>query len=160
MKQLRLASLAAFALTLAAAPAAAQPEGKDERPIVVQGQARAVAEIERILEADNLDTGTLTTREVVETIHGIPRGGAPDDFWTAYQAHVRAWERFAAAEAEAETFQSGKREGLDQAVAELEAAEQGVGSSFAEVERVARRYGAQLPTPIATDAAVDLRDTV
>ena len=56
---------------------------------------RRSIEIERILEADNLDTSQLSPRDVVEIVSGIERGRAPQDFWDAYQLHVQAWTRLA-----------------------------------------------------------------
>ena len=101
------------------------------------------AEIERILEADNLDTSRLNPTEVAQTIASIPRGRAPEDFWRAYQDHVRAWQLFAQLVEQAvrqqgeSTFVEGEQE--------LLAAERAIETTFAEVERIARRYGARMP---------------
>ena len=83
-----LAALALLSLPLPAAAAAQAPD------IVVRGDVQR-REIERILRADNVDTSRLGARAVAEAIADIGRGRAPDDFWRAYQAHVRAWERLA-----------------------------------------------------------------
>ena len=92
------------------------------------------AEIERILALDNLDTLSRSPRDVADTMASIRRGRAPTDFWLAYLAHVRAWQRFASA-----TETSDWNERL--------VAERAIDDSFDEVERIARRYGARLPTP-------------
>jgi hypothetical protein len=127
----------AFAAILVPAQAPAQQ-------LVVQGDA-ARTEIERILNADNLDSNRLTPREIAETIAQIERGRAPEDFWNAYQIHVRAWARFAAA---VERAQRAQREStLGEEMAELQAAESAIGTTFDEVERIALRYGARLPVP-------------
>lgn len=144
---MRLAAVCLAAVLAAAAPVAAQPPQGDTPPIVVEGDAIARSEIERILEADNLDTAALRTSEVLAAMRRIPRGRAPDDFWSAYQAHLRAWERFEAAEARAEALASGKQDGLEEAVAQVVQADRDINSTFDEVERIARRYGARLPTP-------------
>jgi hypothetical protein len=127
---MRLAPLAAMALLALPAPsisAAVAAEGGD---IVVRGDV-ARKEIERILQADNVDTTQLDAREVADAMGGIERGRAPDDFWAAYQAHVAAWNRLAQA--------SGSFERT--------LAEQAIEASFHEVERIARLYRARLPTP-------------
>lgn len=110
-----------------------------DQDVVVHGQ-RARAEIERILAADNLDTGELSAREVAEVMENIPRGGAPEDFWAAYQAHVRAWEELANAEDLAAD---------DEDSASVDAAQDAIETTFDEVERIAGRYGARLPVPRA-----------
>jgi hypothetical protein len=124
---MRFLTLAALALLAPGAPA---PVAAQEADIVVRGDV-ARNEIERILDADNLDTSRLSAREVAEAIGRIRRGRAPEDFWAAYQAHVAAWGRLAQA-----TEIAAQR----QADSEIEA-------SFDEVERIARAYGAILPTP-------------
>lgn len=135
------------ALALSALPAAAQPEAERDPAIVVEGQALQRLEIERILEADNLDTSRLSTRDVLEAMRAIPRGRAPDDFWAAYRAHVRAWERFAAAEARLEALQGGKSGDAAAAIAAMQEADLAIETTFDEVERIARRYGARIPVP-------------
>jgi hypothetical protein len=133
-------------MLLVAMPAAAAPAPAQEPDAAVPREA-ARSEIERILQADNLDTDQLSPRDVADTIAGIARGRAPEDFWTAYQAHVRAWERFAqvwdrtAAQRGESTFIENEEELLE--------AEQAIGTTFDEVERIARRYGARLPVPRA-----------
>jgi len=131
----------AFALSLLLLPTQASAQQRD---IVVRGQTER-AEIERILNADNLDTANLTPDEVVETISQIQRGRAPEDFWNAYQLHVRAWASLAAAvdRAQSARGESTFGDGSD----EIEAASNAIGSTFDEVERIARRYGAHLPAP-------------
>src|SRR5688572_13303018 len=84
MRSVHLVLLALLAVQLPAAVAA------QESDIVVRGEVQR-AEIERILAADNLDTSRLSEREVADIVGGIERGRAPQDFWLAYRAHVRAW---------------------------------------------------------------------
>ena len=116
--------------------------------VVAQDQDKTVtapsqlAEIRRILWADNVDTSNLTTREVADTIARIPRGSAPDDFWAAYQAHVFAWERLADLVDDPEAEDD-----------ELAAAEEAVSTTFDEVERIARIYGARMPIPPAEQSS-------
>jgi hypothetical protein len=141
MNAFRLILLAAAA-ALAAPPAMAA----QEQDIVVNGHA-ARAEIERILNADNLDTDNLEPRDVADTMAAIQRGGAPDDFWNAYQAHVRAWSLYADEVEQAGNGSEAQPDsvyGFDQ-VSEAQAA---IASTFDEVERIAHRYGARLPMPI------------
>lgn len=140
MRLIRLAILAFLAL-LPPAVVAAQPD-----EVVVRGDVARI-EIERILNADNVDAARISPREVAETIAAIGRGRAPDDFWEAYQAHVRAWQRLADA-FEAVQRQQGEStfvEGWE----ELAEAERAIETTFYEVERVALRCGARLPTPRA-----------
>jgi hypothetical protein len=134
MMLIRLAMLVLLAPPLAATAAAQNPD------IVVRGDV-ARSEIERILRADNLDTSRLGPREVADSIGAIERGRAPDDFWLAYRAHVTAWVRLAEAE-DAVRLRPGPA-----ASAELEKADQAIDSTFDDVERIARLYGARLPTP-------------
>ena len=124
MRSVRLAALAILALETPGAVAAADTE------IVVRGDAFRL-EIERILDADNVDTSRLGARQVAEAMGAIDRGRAPEDFWKAYRAHVAAWNRMARSEAR-----------LERALAE-----QAIDASFDEVERIARRYRARLPVP-------------
>lgn len=135
--------LRALTLALAALLAPAHAAAQDQN-VVARGDATRL-EIERILEADNLDTSQLSPREVVEIVSGIERGRAPQDFWDAYQLHIQAWGRFADMVEQIQRQQSGSTfiEGIDQ----LAAAEAAIGTTFDEVERIARRYGARLPTP-------------
>jgi hypothetical protein len=132
-----LALLALLALPLPAAAAAQQPD------IVVRGGVQR-AEIERILAADNVDTSRLSEREVADIAGQIERGRAPQDFWLAYRAHVRAWERLADA-AEKARYEQGESFFESE---ELVKAEQAIDATFGEVERIARVYGARLPTPL------------
>lgn len=161
---MRIARTAMFALFVFAAPAAIAgqlpQEGQDQegvqqpqqqtRPapepqqdIVVNGDI-ARTEIERILQEDNLGGRRLTPRETAETMAGISRGRAPQDFWSAYQLHVQAWQLYAAA-----LEQGGQRQG-DPSFGfngDAEEAERAITTTFNEVERIARRYGARLPAP-------------
>jgi hypothetical protein len=135
MKSVPLALLALLAF---AVPAAASAQGAD---IVVHGDV-ARSEIERILGADNVDTSSLSEREVADILEGIERGRAPQDFWAAYRAHVTAWKRLAAA------AEIAGRVGATRSDAEaLVRAGQAIDASFDEVERIARSYGARLPIP-------------
>lgn len=143
---MRTLRLIAFAMLLATgAPAIAQT---GTAPMEVRGTAVQRMEIERILEADNLDVERLTTDQILQTMRGIPRGRAPGDFWAAYEAHIRAWEQFAAAEARVQRLgDSAKPSVVERAEAALAAGEAAIESSFAEVLRIARLYGARVPTP-------------
>lgn len=133
-------TLALVALALLAVPATAS-EPAEGPEIVVKGDVRRL-EIERILDADNVDTSRLGTRSVADAMAMILRGRAPEDFWQAYRAHVLAWQRLAEVEA-AQWRQVSSVQGE----AALVSAEQGIETSFDAVERIARRYGARLPTP-------------
>jgi hypothetical protein len=133
---MRLALLVMLALLAFAAPAASSAQDAD---IVVRGDVGR-SEIERILRADNVDTSQLSEREVADSIAGIERGRAPQDFWVAYRAHVLAWERLADA-----VDKRRQSESEDETLAE---AERAIDTTFDEVERIARSYGAHLPTPI------------
>lgn len=133
-------------LMLLGSPIAARGSAQEEPP-VTRGEATDRREIERILAADNLDTGRLSPGEVVATIRAIPRGRAPGDFWTAYQEHVRAWERFAAIEERVRDLGEGKER--EAAIMALFEADREINTTFDEVERIARSYGAELPTPPA-----------
>ena len=127
-----------------AAPASVRATAQDQE-VVVRGET-ARAEIERILDADNLDTTRLSPREVLEIMTAIPRGGAPEDFWNAYQSHVQAWARLADAAERAQQDQQAESafgSGMD----DLAAAAAAIGTTFDEVERIARLYHARLPAP-------------
>jgi hypothetical protein len=130
--------------TLAAllAPPAAMAQ---EQEVVVRAETPR-AEIERILNADNLDTARLSPREVAGIISGIERGRAPDDFWTPYRLHVEAWARLADVADSVEHRQAGSSFGEGRA--ELAAAQAAIGTTFDEVERIARQYRARLPVPL------------
>lgn len=142
--------LLALVLTLLAAPAAADPiaaldEAENMRSVEME-------EISRILAADNVDSNLLTSSEVLAAIRTIPRGSAPDDFWTAYQAHVRAWERAAAAEQKLEKADGVDPEAAQRAATELAEAEARIEATFAEVGRIAESYGVTLPElPLVSD---------
>ena len=118
----------AAALALPAIPAPAQ------EPEIVVGASLHKLEIERILEADNLDLAAMGPAEVAEAMARIPRGRAPDDFWARYQGHVRAWQWYAAL---AGTDGVSGHDVLD--------AEAMVNATFDDVERIALSYGARLP---------------
>ena len=143
---MRILALPALALMALTAPVIAQTPSDD---IVVRGAA-ARQEIERILREDNLDSSRLTPREVAETMAGIARGRAPEDFWTAYQTHVQAWQRYAEAIEQAPRQQGESTFGAEGEAGEAQTAIQ---TTFEEVERIARRYGARLPA-----APVDVRN--
>lgn len=141
---MRIVSLTALALIALAAPAAAQQAPSGD--IVVQGTA-ARQEIERILREDSVTSSQPTPREVAETMAAIARGRAPEDFWTAYQTHVQAWQRYAQAVEQSPQQQQG--ESTFSGEGEAGEAQQSIQTTFAEVERIARRYGARLPaTPV------------
>ena len=131
---MRFERLALPALPVAASATAPEPD------IVVRGGVER-SEIERILAADNVDTSRLSEREVADHIAQVERGRAPQDFWLAYRAHVLAWERLADA-----VERASQGESLFEAE-EVVKAEQAIDSTFDEVERIARSYGARLPIP-------------
>lgn len=130
-------------LALLALPAIAA-QGDD----VVVYASPARFEIERILVADNLDTEALGPRIVANAIAGIARGRAPDDFWRAYQLHVRAWQQLADADDRARNVRDDPTS-LEQRAAAVAIAERRIETSFDDVERIARRYGARLPAPLS-----------
>lgn len=138
---MRLIKLIAAALIMTVSPmtaAVAQDAGTPARTNVR-------TEIERILNADSESSAQSTPREVAELIATIPQGGAPADFWAAYQGHVLAWAQYAV------LADSATQQRLETAIAEnaeeLAAAETAIDTTFAEVERIARSYGARLPGP-------------
>lgn len=140
---MRVVQLVALAFAAGMVPGAAAAQSGQ---IVVQGHA-ARAEIERILNADNLDTARMSPRDVVEAMAAIERGRAPDDFWEAYQAHVQAWEQLAAAseQAQGQNVETAFADGSEA----LAAAQAAIGTTFSEVERIALNYGARLPLPLS-----------
>jgi len=140
---MRIVALAILSTLALSAPVAAAAQDPESGEIVVNGEV-ARAEIERILREDNLDADRLSPREIVEIMSGIARGRAPQDFWTAYQAHLEAWQRYAAAIDQAAQQQGDPSFGLDSSAGE---AEQAISTTFNEVERIALRYGARLPAP-------------
>ncbi len=113
--------------------AQAAPVTAEEPEIVVEAPLHRL-EIERILEADNLDVDRMSPRKVAEAMASIPKGRAPDEFWARYQGHVRAWQWYAALKDDARVH------GHD--VLEAEAL---VNATFDDVERIAESYGARLP---------------
>ena len=131
---------ALWALAAALLPATSVAQDPD---IIVRGDVARI-EIERILDADNVDTSQLSPREVAEAIAAIGRGRAPEDFWKAYRAHVEAWNRFADA---IDAARRGKSDSPLEGGAELADADRAIDVTFDEVERIARRYGARLPIP-------------
>ena len=137
---MNFAGIALIALLSVGAPTSAAAAQQPE--IVVRGDA-ARMEIERILDADNVDTTQLSANEVAEAIAGIKRGRAPEDFWAAYRAHVDAWARLAELEAAAR----GRDVPRPEDEAAIVMAQHAIEASFDEVERIARQYGARLPTP-------------
>ena len=134
-------------LLIAAAPAAADPiAASDER----EAAARvAREEIERILAADNVDSNVMTTRQIAETIRAIPRGQAPDDFWAAYQAHVRAWEATVPAAVKAAMLDGKDRAAAQVAIDDHLETLAAIEATFAEVLRIAERYGVTPAEPAA-----------
>ena len=144
---MRILSLIGFALlALAGSPAAAQRSDQ----LVPRGDSVTRAEIGRILAADNVDVSQLSPRQVADSIRAIPRGRAPDDFWTTYQAHVRAWESMAAAAERLERLANAKPSLQADAMGEMAEAQAAIESTFDEVERIARSYGVGMPAPPGT----------
>jgi hypothetical protein len=129
--------LAVLVLLPVSLPSSFGPAAAQEGAIVVEAPGYR-AEIERILEADNLDIAMIDAPDVVEWMRRIPKGNAPDDFWTAYQAHVAAWQRFVDRSRDVRSTES-----------DLLTARRSVNSTFDRVERIARNYGAGLPRPTA-----------
>ena len=115
-----------------------------ENMIVVRADV-AGREIERILDLDNLEVELLHPREVAAAMASIERGRAPRDFWAAYQDHVRAWRRLA--EASPSPLVLGISIPADDGPARRAEAKLAIETSFDEVERIARRYGARIPIP-------------
>ena len=122
--------LAASVLMLAAVAG----EAAAQEPQIVVERSRDRLEIERVLQADNLDLGSMSPRQVAEAMARIPKGQAPDEFWARYQGHVRAWQWYAA------LASTPGVNGHD--VVEAEAM---VNATFGDVERIAARYAARLP---------------
>ena len=147
---MRIVRLVIAALLIMMVPSIAAAQNED---VIVRADPARI-EIERILVADNLDTGMLGPRAVADTIAGIERGRAPDDFWSAYQAHVQAWQQLANAEDRARIARDDPTSLQDWA-ADVARAGLQIETTFDEVERIARLYGARLPVPPAV-----LRSTV
>jgi len=124
-------------LLASALPASGNASAQSD--IVVRADV-AKSEIERILNADNLDTISMDPRDIADAIAAIPRGRAPFDFWQAYQKHVAAWEDMAAL---------ADRRGGEADDGELDSADRVINRTFEEVERIARKYGARMPLPMS-----------
>ncbi|MCW3798223.1 hypothetical protein OMW55_10460 [Sphingomonas sp. BN140010] len=130
-------------LCVAAAIANAQLESAPAQQVVVQGSAAKPA-IERILQADNLDVEQLPADEVAARMAEITRGAAPAEFWAAYQAHVRAWQDYAAAKARARSAAAGDPDGQVDGRAIADARGR-INRTFDAVKTIAKRYGAWPP---------------
>ena len=115
-------------------------------PDVVVTRSAAVPAIKRILKADNLDVDDLAPQEIAAAMRDIRQGAAPSDFWFAYQAHVKAWNDYAAALDAAAKRQPGEPApaGSEWAVGE---ARTRINTTFDTVERLARTRGAAIPLP-------------
>jgi hypothetical protein len=112
--------------------------------VSVRGSAARPA-IERILTADNLDIDRLSPREVADTMAEIPRGRAPEKFWSAYQKHVRAWQDYADAQDKSRAVKSPVDiDHLPDGIAIADARKR-INSTFDEVEVIAREYRARVP---------------
>ncbi len=149
-----LIRLVVIAAAFTASPSLAQvPEAPPPPPIVVHGPSPR-AEIQRILNADNVDTTNLEARVVADGMALIERGRAPDDFWTAYQTHVDAWRKLADAEDLARSAAEGRTAQMGEVAALVAEAEAQVEATFSAVERIALDYGARMPIP-----AVELAHT-
>ena len=141
--------VAFFALAVSTAPQVTPATAAD--PIEAASQSNEVArvEIERILNADNVDVRRRSSRAIVAHMRAIPRGQAPADFWNAYQRHITAWERFAIAEEAYRTPSRGNPAMHERAIVQLGGADRAVNATFHEVNRIAARYGASIPAPAA-----------
>ena len=131
-------SLALILLIPMASAAGAAP-GQAE--IVVRADI-ARAEIERILNADNLDREAMNPQDIADALASIPRGHAPEDFWQAYQEHVDAWMRLA------ELTESGPIDEEGIPFDALENAGLAISLTFGQVQLIALTYGAKLPLPM------------
>jgi len=129
-------TFAAFALIAAALPEQAQQ--------VTVAASAAKPAIKRILEADNLDVEALPAREVAERMGDIRQGAAPAEFWTAYRAHVRAWQDYAHAKELVRNADPLTGPSLDDA-GEIVAARSRINRTFDDVEAIAKRYDAWPP---------------
>ena len=98
----------------------------------------------RILEADNLDVEALPASEVAARMGAITQGAAPSEFWTAYRAHVRAWEDYALAKNRVRGADALTGPSLEEAGAVV-AARGRINATFDAVEATARRFGAWPP---------------
>ena len=117
-----------------------------QEPEIVVSRSAATPAIERILKADNLDIEALSPREVAERMKVIERGASPENFWQAYQAHVRAWAAYADAVDAARKLPPGEPQptGSEWAVGK---AKTEINRTFDTVELLARRYRARIPLP-------------
>ena len=138
-----LLRLTVIAAALSPLPVRAQAP---DTPIVVHSVSSR-SEIQRILNADNLDTANLEARDVADSMASIERGRAPEDFWTAYQSHVRAWQKLADAEELARASIEADPAKMAEAAALLAEAEEQIEATFTAVERIALDYGARMPIP-------------
>ncbi len=129
------------------------PGGAAQSDEIVVTANLATAEIERILQLDNLDTGWLSPRDVTDTMDAIARGRAPRDFWIAYRAHVEAWRRLADATKQARSM-LGEPRSMGDGGPGIAQAELAIDLTFDEVERIATSYGAKMPIPRSTLNAI------
>ena len=136
--------LIAGALFASIGPLVTTTAAAQDEVIVVRANV-AQSEIERILNLDNLEVELLAPREVATAMSGIKKGRAPRDFWIAYQAHVKAWQRFASATQA--MMISNDTLAAEEAAGGRAEAKLAIKKTFDEVERIARRYGARIPTP-------------
>ena len=147
MRAVRL--IAPILLALPAVPGQADPiaaHGEQEELRRQEFERQAIA---RILAADNVDPGRLTARQVATAIRAIPRGEAPEDFWNAYQAHVRAWERAARSEERMQGLASAKPAEMEPIVVDYIEAQMEIAATFERVGQIADRYGVPMPVPPA-----------
>lgn len=151
MRAVRLIAPALLALLVA--PAFADPIAAHGEQEEMQRMEHERQEIARILGADNVDVTRLSASEVATAIRSTRRGEAPEDFWTAYQAHVRAWERSAVAQERLQRLATGKPVPLDEIFSEILAAEAAIDETFEAVRRIAEAHGVPMPTPPAMAAA-------
>lgn len=119
------------------------PAPTGQQQVTVAASAARPA-IMRILEADNLDVEALAASEVAARMGEITQGAAPREFWTAYQAHVRAWADYARAKAKMRGADALTGPSLEEAGAVV-AARGRINATFDAVEAIARRFGAWPP---------------
>ena len=131
-------SLVMLLLTPVASAAHAAQAGRE---VVVRADV-ARSEIERILNADNLDREAMNPQDIADSLAAIPRGRAPDDFWQAYQEHVDAWYRLA------ELTEGGLIEEEGIPFDTLENAGRAISLTFGQVQLIALSYGARMPMPM------------
>ena len=112
-------------------------------PAEIAGHADvARAEIERILNADNLDRQAMNPQAIADALAAIPRGRAPEDFWQAYQEHVEAWMRLA------ELTESGPIDEEGIPFDALQNAGFAISLTYGQVQLIALSYGAKMPMPM------------